>query len=395
MSLQKYRESVLKVAFVGGAYDSAVGRAHRTAISMDQRFDLVAGCFSRNSDKNEDSAKQYGVDHKRLYRDLASLLKAESDSLDAIVVLTPQDQHAAQVEECIIKGVPVICEKALARTSLEALKIENFLIEKKGLLTVTYNYTGYPMIRELRHMISTGFLGRIQQIQIEMPQEGFARVTAEGAPILPQEWRLRDGEIPTLSLDLGVHLHMMVKFLIGAKPEEVVAIASSRGNFPEIIDNIQCLARYSDEVDCGIWYSKTALGYRNGLSLRIFGSKGSAEWIQANPEYINYANNVGVRYVLDRASSGIQIANQPRYQRFKAGHPAGFLEAFANYYVDIAEALHKYNDSGNIYFGDYVFGVKESIEGLEMLEAITRSSQSRKWEVVSRLAAHEVKNENK
>jgi predicted dehydrogenase len=188
---------------------------------------------------------------------------------------------------------------------------------------------------------------------------------------------------------------MMVKFLLGSKPQEVVAIASSRGNFPEIIDNIQCLVRYSDKIDCGIWYSKTALGYRNGLSLRVFGSKGSAEWIQANPEYINYANNVGGRYVLDRASSGIQIANQPRYQRFKAGHPAGFLEAFANYYVDIAEALNKYKESRGGNLSDYVFGVKESIEGLEMLEAITRSSQSRKWEAVSRLAAHEVENEKK
>lgn len=379
----KPKDEKIKVAFVGGAYDSAVGRAHRAAISIDQKYDLVAGCFSRDVDKSRATAAEYGVDQQRAYSNLSVLLQNESRNLDAVIVVTPQDQHGVHVSDCLEAGLPVICEKALVTSSSEALAIRDQLIEKNGFLAVTYNYTGYPMIRELKNMIATGMLGRIHQVQMEMPQEGFARVTEDEIPIKPQEWRLRDGTIPTLSLDLAVHLHMMARFLFGETPEEVVALSSSNGNFQEIIDSTQCLVRYSGGIHCGIWFSKVALGYRNGLRLRIFGDKGAAEWVQENPEYLHYANNKGVKIIMDRSSQGIQIANKSRYQRFKAGHPAGFLEAFSNYYLDIAEALVAYRSAGRMDFGDYVFGVEESIEGLKMLEAIALSSKSHKWEPVA------------
>ena len=378
----KPNDEKLKVAFVGGAYDSAVGRAHRAAIAIDQRYDLVAGCFSRDITKSRATAAEYGVDQERAYSNLAALLQNESKNLDAVIVITPQDQHGAHVSDCLEVGLPVVCEKALVASSAEALTIRNQLTENNGFLAVTYNYTGFPMIRELKHMIASGMLGKIHQVQMEMPQEGFAKVADDGMPIQPQEWRLRDGTIPTLSLDLAVHLHMMARFLLDAKPEEVVALSSSNGNFPGIIDNTQCLVRYSGGIDCGIWFSKAALGYRNGLRLRIFGDKGAAEWVQENPEYLHYADNKGKKMLMDRSCQGIVIANKSRYQRFKAGHPAGFLEAFGNYYVDIAEALVSYRSTGRMDFGCYVFGVEESIEGLRMLEAMTLSSHSHKWESV-------------
>jgi predicted dehydrogenase len=372
----------LKVAFLGGAYDSAVGRSHRIAIEMDQCFELVAGCFSRDREKNLDSAKQYGLDLNRVYTGLNDLLKHEVNQIDCIVILTPQDQHFEHVKLCLQAGIPIICEKALVCSSTEAIEIENILSTNSGYLAVTYNYTGYPMIRELKHMISSGVLGKIQQIHMEMPQEGFARLSPDGQPISPQEWRLRDGHTPTISLDLGVHLHMMAKFLTGERPEELVAITTSRGNFSGIIDNVNCLVKYTNNLDCSIWYSKTAFGCRNGQRFRIFGDLGSAEWVQENPEYLYYSDNTGGKYTLDRTSKNTQVANELRYQRFKAGHPAGFIEAFANYYVDIASSLNKFLDSKQNSRNQYVFGVSESLEGLKMLEAISRSSVSKKWEVI-------------
>jgi len=378
----KPKDEKLKVAFVGGAYESAVGRAHRSAIAMDQRYELVAGCFSRNINNSRATAAEYGVDQQRAYSSLAVMLQNESRNLDAVIVLTPQDQHGVHVSNCLEAGLPVVCEKALVTSSSEALALSNDLAKKNGFLAVTYNYTGYPMIRELQHMIASGVFGKIHQVLMEMPQEGFAKVAEDGMPIQPQGWRLHDGAIPTLYLDLAVHLHMMARFLLGETPEEVVALSSSSGNFPKIIDSTQCLVRYSGNIHCGIWFSKVALGYRNGLRIRIFGEKGAAEWVQENPEYLYYADNQGKRMVMDRSCQGIFIGNKSRYQRFKVGHPAGFLEAFANYYVDIAEALVSYRLTGRMEFGSYVFGVEESIEGLKMLEAIARSSHSHKWESV-------------
>lgn len=371
-----------KVAFLGGAFDSAVGRVHRIAVEMDQRFELVAGCFSREMDANQVSASKYGIAQDRIYGNLDDLLESEAGKIGAVVILTPTDQHEEQVVRCLSAGMPVICEKALVATSEEAIKVRDQLKASGGFLAVTYNYTGYPMLRELKRMVEGGHFGRIQQIHMEMPQEGFARLKDDGSPMVPQEWRLRDGRVPTISLDLGVHLHMMVRFLTRETPELVVATGDSFGNFKQIVDNVSCMARYTNGLSCNIWYSKTAVGYRNGLKIRVFGETGSAEWIQENPEYLQIADNAGGKHVLDRASKGITVSNQDRYTRFKAGHPAGFIEAFANYYCDVADALDRFQTAGGEQYGEYVFGVEDALEGLRLLEAMARSAQGGGWEKV-------------
>ncbi len=373
----------IRLAFVGGALESAVGRAHRAAIGMDQLYDLVAGCFSRHAYRNRAAARQYGVEPARTCDSLEQLLQQERDRLDAVVILTPQDQHGSHVMQCIEAGVPVICEKALVASVADALAVRDLLAMKNGFLAVIYNYTGYPMVRELQRMIADGHLGRIRQVHLEMPQEGFARLAADGSPVVPQEWRLRDGAIPTLSLDLGVHLHMMVRFLTAERPLEVVATARSLGNFRQIVDNVSCIARFSGDLECNIWYSKTAFGCRNGLRLRVFGEQGAAEWVQENPEYLQVADSSGGRRIIDRAASGVVIASEQRYARFKAGHPAGFIEALANYYCDIAGPLRRVRDGDAApAAGSHVFGIEESLEGLRFLEAIARSSASGRWETV-------------
>lgn len=372
----------LKIAFLGGSLQSAVGKAHRAAIEMDQRFELVAGCFSRKAKISQSTALNYGVNPDRAYSSIDQLLTNEDGKVDAVVIMTPQNLHGKQVITCLEAGLPVICEKPLAESIEEAVSIRNKLLSYGGFLAVIYNYTGYPILRELRYIIQQGGFGKIQQIQIEMPQDGFTRIGPDGLPVTPQQWRLRDAEIPTISLDLGVHLHMMICFLTGERPEEVVAMSKSYGNFKQITDSISCLANYSNNLTCSIWYSKAALGYRNGLKLRIFGEKGAAEWVQENPEFLLITDNSGTRFIVDRGSKEIKIANQSRYTRFKVGHPAGFIEAYANYYYDVADSLECYLNKKDNSIQNYVFGIDESIEGLRMLEAIVKSSVSTQWEKV-------------
>jgi predicted dehydrogenase len=236
------------------------------------------------------------------------------------------------------------------------------------------------MMRELKYIIENGRIGRLHCIQIEMPQESFKRVAENGEPIVPQKWRLHDGKIPTISLDLGVHLHMIVKYLTGEIPVSVVSTNESLGNFPEVIDNVSCIIEYSNNLICNMWYSKIAIGNRNGLKVRVFGEIGSAEWVQEKPEYLHLADHRGNRWIVDRGSGGVNISNQTRYTRFKAGHPAGFIEAFANYYFDIADALGNYLDNKSHYMNANCFGIEEAIEGLHLLEAISKSSSTKKWE---------------
>lgn len=372
----------LKLGFIGGGVNSAVGSTHFIATQMDGRFKVESGCFSRNKKINTQTAEQWGIATDRCYSDDTDFLKQEKGLVDAIVVLTPTPGHVELVVETLRLGYPVICEKAMASSSVEAMLIHKAQQEMKGFLAVTYNYTGYPMLRELRYMIAQERLGKIEQIQIEMPQEGFARLNKDGEPNVPQQWRLRDGEIPTISLDLGVHLHHIIDFLTGEKPCEVVALQSSRGNFRQVIDNTMSIARYTNELECSFWFSKAALGYRNGLRVRVFGEQASAEWFQMEPEYLIFHDNKGHKNIFDRASMEVGLAHNPRYNRFKSGHPAGFLEAFANLYQDIGDSLENFIATGD-QSSEYVFTARDAWEGLVMLEAMAASSKERCWKSVN------------
>lgn len=370
----------LRLGFLGGALNSAVGYAHFVACRMDARWSLEAGCFSRHPAANAETAAAYGVSPERTHADLAGLLTAERGRLDAIAVLTPTPDHAEQVVMALDAGYPVICEKALATSSAEAAAIQAAVDRNRGFLAVTFNYSGYPMLRELRHLIRQGGLGRVRQAQIEMPQEGYIRLSASGRPMTPQAWRLADHAVPTISLDLGVHLHHLVHFLTGAQPLEVMADQATQGHFEGIVDNVMAMAHYSGDLRAQFWYSKVALGYRNGLRLRLFGDKAGAEWHQMEPEFVRLAYNDGGAAVLQRGQDGLAIANQARYNRFKAGHPAGFNEAFANLYRDIADVLLGQDDGGAEGPASFVFGAEHAGEGLRLLEGMATAARTRTWQ---------------
>ena len=372
----------LNLAFIGGGINSAVGATHCIAAQMDGRFRVVAGCFSRHPEINLATGRQWHVSADRVYASADELLTAETGKIDAVVVLTPTPSHRQPVIAALAKGYSVICEKALASSVEDAVDIIRAAEQTGGYLAVTYNYTGYPMLRELKQMIASDKLGVIRQIHVEMPQEGFSKIGPDGEPIVPQHWRLADGTIPTISLDLGVHLHHVIGFLTGQKPIEVVALQSSMGHFSSIKDNTLCIARYSAEIECAIWYSKTALGHRNGLRVRVYGTRGSAEWFQMEPESLTWCDNKGTRTILDRASADARLSKEPRYNRFKAGHPAGFLEAFANLYSDIADELTHFQ-SDRAAPRDSAYSARHALDGLAMLEAITSSSKEKVWKPVS------------
>jgi predicted dehydrogenase len=372
------RSSILQIGFIGGGINSAVGHTHKIAAEMDGRWKLAAGAFSRDSDVNHETAKLWGVDSTHAYTCWRDLLAQEKDRLDAVAILTPTPLHTEMVVEALNQGYPVICEKSLATSSAEVGKIKRSLQQNRGFLAVTYNYSGYPMLRELKRLILSGMLGKVEQIHAEMPQEGFLRLNKLGQPNTPQAWRLKDTGLPTLSLDLGVHLHHMIHFLTDKKPIEVVAHQNSLGLFRHVIDNVICIARYTDDLVCSIWYGKAALGHRNGLKIRVFGDKGAAEWYQMEPELLHLADNQGRQSLIDRSSIEAGVANQSRYGRFKVGHPSGFIEAFANYYVDMADSLESYLDSDTS-VNPYVYGAEIAEEGLLMLEAVSKSVIQKQW----------------
>jgi len=367
----------LSLAFVGGSIASAVGYSHKVASQMDHRWQLNAGCFSTRQSINRETGEKWGISPERVHRDWQTLLLEERGGVDAIVVLTPTPSHAEIVKAALKEGYAVICEKSLATSVKEALDIQQVLKSTQGFLAVTYNYSGYPMLRELREKIKAGDLGEILQIIVEMPQEGFIRSGVNGELPKPQTWRLKDGAIPTIYLDLAVHLHHINYFLTGKHPVKVVADQDSYGWFNGVVDNVSCMLRYDDGMQSNMWFSKSALGYRNGLRVRVFGREASAEWVQTNPEELVLNNASGRREILDRGGN-VYVAGDKRYERFKVGHPAGFIEAFANLYVDMADSLEVFNKS-KTFESNYVFGCEAALGGAQLLEAIAESALNEKW----------------
>lgn len=370
----------LKLGFIGGSINSAVGYSHFVSSAMDKKWELLAGCFSKDQALNYETANVYGVSHDRVYTTWQEMLIHEKEHLDAVVILTPTPAHFDSVMACMHAGIPVICEKSLAINSAQAQTILDLRNKLNSFLAVTYNYSGYPMLRELAKKISDGRLGKILHFQAEMPQEGFIRVDAQGNKPIPQLWRLSDGDIPTLYLDLAVHLHQIIYYLIGQKPIELVSDQNHYGWFSGVVDNASCLCRYSGDVQGQLWFSKSALGHRNGLRVRIYGDRGSAEWYQLNPEELIMSFSDGRHEIVDRASA-VEVSNQRRYNRFKAGHPAGFVEAFANIYSDIADSLQQYKQT-DAWASDEIFSAELSLEGMHFLEAMVCSANSRSWQVV-------------
>jgi len=379
-TIRRLPHEPLKLGFVGGSINSAVGYAHFVSSAMDKRWQLVAGCFSRDPAVNHETAQAYGVEPGRVYLTLDDMLEAERSRLDAVVILTPTPAHFEEVMACMRAGIPVICEKSLAINRRQARAIMNLRDELKAFLAVTYNYSGYPMLRELADRIGRGKLGKILHFAAEMPQEGFVRLDPRGNKPVPQSWRLTDRNIPTLHLDLAVHLHQIMHYLIGQKPVEVVSDQNHYGWFAGVVDNASCLCRYTGDIQGMLWFSKSALGQRNGLRVRIYGDQGAAEWYQLNPEELVLSFIDGRREILDRGSA-VEISNQPRYNRFKTGHPAGFIEAFANLYRDIADAVQQYRLSG-YWDSSEVFSAELALEGMEFLEAMVSSAKTRTWQSV-------------
>lgn len=372
-----------ELLFIGGSIASAIGNVHRIASQMDGSFRLVGGCFSRNAEINSATAAAWGVDQSRVYRDVSELVNAERLRGVTVAVLTPVFSHAPITTALLRAGIDIVSEKPLVADVAEAELIRREIKTGSSRLIVTFNYTGYPMIRELKARIERGDFGVVRQIRLTMQQESYIRRDANGNPIPPQQWRLEDRTIPTISLDLGMHVVHLQQFLMPQHPVSVFSRMSSFGSFNEVIDDVDIMYSCDHGLFVHGWWSKAAAGHTNGLSVEVFGTEGSARWIQLEPETMRLRSVSGVESIIHRGTLGCLLAGQPRYNRFKAGHPDGFIEAFGNLYVDIATELLGAPDTEKRPTTVAEFTADQSQLLLGLLSAAVESSRS-KSEVVLR-----------
>ena len=366
-----------KIGFIGGGIDSLIGATHFRSIALHTKLELVSGVFSINNLINYKSAKIYNVPKNRVYTDIDTFLKKES-KLDAIVLITPIPGRLKTLIKIFKSKIPLIAEKPLV-ANLKEVKLIKSLIKKNNFLSVIYNYTGYPMVREMKDIIRRkNFFGQLKSILIEMPSGIFhhKQVSKKRA-----NWNIKDGIIPNVVLNLGSHVFNLMYFLTNEKVDKLVAQSSKSFKYKKTIDDLMCIGNLKNNSNFNLWFSKAALGHDNGMKIRVYGENASLEWLQTNPEQLTINTNKKQTFKIDRGSLFAKISKQKRYNYFIPGHPTGYLEAFANHYYDIFENLECFKKKMK-FKNNYTFGYEHASQVIASLYALNKSTKSKKWEKV-------------
>jgi predicted dehydrogenase len=366
-----------QLGFLGGGVNSTIGNIHNIASKLDSRWILASGFFSRDKTVNLESARSYGVSLERTYYSLENFIKNEKKRIDAVAVLVPTPARYKYILKLLKNNIPIISEKPLVDNFNQCINLQKILT-KDNFLRVTYNYVGYPLIRELKCMIDKNYFGRIKQIHFEIPQDAFTFNTSK--KINPKKWRLKDGYIPNVSHDLGSHLLSLSSYLLREFPNKVMCNYFQSSQFKNLIDNGYFWLNFKSGIKGTFWISKSIPGIRNGLRLRIFGDKKGSEWLQTKPEELNIYNESGSIEKIDNLTFKLE-SYKKKYSRYKVGHPAGFLEAFANLYYDYADQLDSFYNYKEKSFNQkkVIFDIKNSVYISKFFNAATKSNKTNKW----------------
>ena len=369
------RSPRIRLGMVGGGRDAFIGAVHRIASRIDDQYELVAGCFSSNSEKSIASAADLGV--PRAYGSFAEMASKEArrkDGIDAVAIVTPNHMHAPAALAFLKRGIHVICDKPLTATLPEAKKLAKAAEASGVIFALTHNYTGYPMIRQAKAMVDAGDLGDLRLVQVEYAQDWLAE-PLEGTGQKQADWRTdpaRSGAGGSTG-DIGTHAFNLANFVTGLTLDTLAADLQAFVPGRRVDDNAHVMLRYLGGARGMLWCSQVASGCENGLRLRVYGTKAGIEWAQEDPNYLWVTPYGKPRYRLTRggAGSGPEAA---RVTRIPPGHPEGYLEGFANIYAEVARAITA-RKAGTAMDPAVTFpGLKQGLEGVAFVDACVRSS---------------------
>jgi predicted dehydrogenase len=365
----------IRLGMVGGGEGAFIGAVHRMAARLDDQFELVAGALSSEPEKALRSAAAIGL--PRAYPDFRTMAREEAarpDGIDAVAIVTPNDQHAPAAEVFLRAGVHVICDKPVTTTLADAKRLQALALETGRLFAVTHNYTGYPMVRHARQLVRDGALGEIRVVQVEYAQDWLTeRLEATGQK--QAAWRTdpkRSGGGGCIG-DIGTHAFNLLNYVTGLKTVELAAELSTFVAGRALDDNVQVMLRLSNGARGFLWASQVAPGNENGLRLRVYGSRGGLEWAQEHPNQLRHAPFGEAARTVSRGTAAV-LPDGQRVTRLPSGHPEGYLEAFATLYAEVARAIRAVRAGEAVPEGIDFPTIADGIEGVAFIEAALRSS---------------------
>ena len=370
----------LRLGMVGGGQGAFIGGVHRIAARLDDRYELVAGCFASTAEKSKASGIELGIDPARTYDDFEAMAKAEAgrdDGIDVVSIVTPNHVHFAAAAAFLEAGIHVICDKPMTTSLMDAVALQALVAKSGKVFALTHNYTGYPMIRQARAMVEAGDLGAIRVVQVEYAQDWLA-TKLEDSGLKQAEWRTdpaRSGPAGSTG-DIGTHAMNLATFVTGLEIDELAAELSTFVPGRRLDDNCQVMLRFVGGARGLLWASQVACGNENALKLRVYGEKGGLEWAQEDPNYLWHMPLGEPKRLITRSGAGAG-PEAARVTRIPPGHPEGYLEGFATIYSDTAELIWAAIEGREPEPGaTLVPDVTEGARGVKFIEAVVGSSGS-------------------
>lgn len=374
------------MGMIGGGSGSFIGAVHRSAALMDGQIELVAGALSSTPEKALISGKELGLPEERVYESWERMIEVElslpeEERVDLVSVVTPNHIHYPVARALAEARIHVVCDKPMVHSSEQAEDLMKMVIDNGIVFCVTYNYTGYPMVKQARHMVQRGDIGEIRKVILEYDQ-GWLTTNVEKNGDKQAEWRTdpaRSGVAGTMG-DIGSHAENLVSTITGLKVSEICADLTAFVPGRQLEDDANLLIRYEGGAKGVMIASQISAGEENNLSIKIYGTGGGLEWRQENPNYLHFKPAESPEQILKRGNEYLcEEANTAT--RVPPGHPEAFIETFANIYSGVAAAVRKGhgNNGAAGALADFPT-VYDGARGVHFVERTVESAKSKeKW----------------
>ncbi len=378
----------LRYGMVGGGIGSFIGPVHRMAAELDGLAELVCGAFSSDAERSYASGQALGIDPGRVYPDYQSMFEVErelpsDERMDFVVIVTPNHLHYAPARMALENGFDVVCDKPMTLTLEEAQDLERVVKNTGRLFALTHTYTGYPMIKKARSLVRSGALGRLRKVMVTYLQ-GWLASYPEGEGQKQAVWRTdpRCAGLTSTMGDIGTHAENLISYVTGLEILELSAQLNTLVPSRKMDDDGSVILRYEGHVAGAILVSQVATGEENNVTLRIYGEHGGLEWNQMEPNslIVRWADRPMEIHRTGTGVEGIGTGSVPAH-RLPAGHPEGFIEAFANIYQAFGKALLDRKAGRPAPEEGYDFPtVEDGVRGMHFLTKVVESSRSeKKW----------------
>lgn len=374
------------MGMVGGGRGAFIGAVHRMAAALDGQIELVCGAFSSDAEKSRLSGEDLYLNPDRVYASYEEMIKAEAAlpedvRMDLVSIVTPNHMHFGPSKMAIEYGFHVVCDKPLSYNLEEAYELRDIVQKSDRIFALTHNYTGYPMVKQARQMVNDGLLGTIRKIVVEYPQ-GWLSSKLEDSDQKQAAWRTdpnRSGIAGAMG-DIGTHAENLAEYITALKITELCADISILVPGRLLDDDGNVLLRFDNGARGILYASQISAGEENNLRIRIYGEKGGIEWAQMEPNTLIVKWQDKPVEIL-RAGTGFVCAHAAAHTRIPAGHPEGYLEAFANIYRNVAKCIQARITGFAVdpTYTDFPT-VEDGVRGMEFIYKVIESGKSdAKW----------------